>query len=74
MLEQRLHSCQLGPLLRTTGPLARHTASLLPGPLQLSSLDLLEQEVKSDFLIKNKYCVSVKASVNILYVHFYDKN
>lgn len=46
MLPQRHHSNQLGPMLHTAGPLVHHMVSLVLHPLQLSSLDLLEQEVK----------------------------
>lgn len=46
MLQQRHHSNHLGPMLHTAGPLVPHMVSLVLHPLQLSSLDLLEQEVK----------------------------
>lgn len=46
MLPQRHHSNQLGPMRHTAGPLVHHMVSLVLHPLQLSSLELLEQEVK----------------------------
>lgn len=46
MLLQHHHSSLQDPMLHSTGPLSHLTASLVLHPLQLSSLDLLEQEVR----------------------------
>lgn len=68
MLQQCPHSSRLGLMLHTAGPLAHHIVSLVLHPLQLSSLDLLEQEVRISSCLNKCLMVSVPTQLNYLFL------